>query len=183
MSDAAGDPIVDAYARAIVGIAHAEGALERVEDELFRFARIVEGRTELRERLTDERLGAQRVEIVDDLLARGGGAHPATAAALGYIVHAGRARQLRQIADGVVAMAAAERNESVAEVRSAVQLDADQQRRLADALGRTSGQRVSVKVVVDPTVVGGLVVTMGDTVIDGSVARRLASVRTALTSA
>jgi len=171
--------VVEAYARAIVIAASTENALERVEDELFRFARAVQGNTELRERLGDARTGiATRLEIIDELLR---GAHPQTTAAIGYIVQAGRLRELVEIADAVVAIAAAQRSEAVAEVRSAVVLDVDQRQRLITALESATGKQISVKVIVDPEVVGGLVVTMGDSVIDGSVARRLAELRVALT--
>jgi F-type H+-transporting ATPase subunit delta len=61
----------------------------------------------------------------------------------------------------------------VAEVRSAVPLDADQRARLAEALQRATGKAVELKVVVDPTVMGGLVAQVGDTVIDGTVRHRL----------
>lgn len=178
--DPATDPVAAAYAQAIVAAARAEGALDRVEDELFRFGRTVEGSAELRDRLVDGGLPvATRLEIVGDLLQR---AHPATVAAVGYVVQSGRVRLLPAIADAVVGVAASDRHQVVAEVRSAVPLDDDQRARLATALGRSSDRQVSLKVVVDPDVVGGLVVTMGDTVIDGSVASRLASVRSSLVS-
>ena len=61
----------------------------------------------------------------------------------------------------------------MAEVRSAVALDESQQQRIAEALARATGKRIEVKVVVDPSVLGGLVATIGDTVIDGSVRHRL----------
>lgn len=176
----AADPAVEAYALAIVEIARAEGVLERVDDELFAFARAVDDNPELRERLVDERLGvAPRLEIIDALLA--GKAHPQTVAVASYVVQSGRVRQIGPIADAVSRSAASSRQQAVAEVRSAVELDADQRERLTAALERTTGRRVSVKVVVDPAVVGGLVVALGDEVIDGSVARRLADMRTALT--
>jgi len=178
MTAAVVDPVAAGYAQAIVAAARAEGVLDRVEDELFRFARTVEGNPELRERLVDPGLDpATRVSIVADLLSR---AHPATVAAAGFVVQAGRVRRLTEIADAVVAVAATDRQQVVAEVRSAIPLDDDQRARLGEALQRSSGRQVSLKVVVDPDVVGGLVVTMGDTVIDGSVARRFATLRSSL---
>lgn len=176
------DPAVEGYARAIVEVARAEGALDRVESELFTFARAVEGNAALRDRLVDPRLDiAPRLEVVDELL--GGKAHPQTVAAVNYVIQSGRARQLTEIADAVTRGAASSRSQAVAEVRSAVELDSTQRERLADALNKATGKEVTVRVILDPGVVGGLVVTMGDTVIDGSVARRLAQLRTALTGA
>lgn len=176
------EPAVEAYGRAIVETARAEGALERVEEELFRFARAVQGSAELRERLGDPRLGvALRLDLVEQLL--GARAHRATVAAASFVVQSGRLRQLSAIADAVGAVGAATRHESVAEVRSAVPLDDEQRGRLATAVSSVTGRTVTVRVIVDPTVVGGLVVSVGDTVIDGSVARKLDDLRTALTGA
>ena len=68
----------------------------------------------------------------------------------------------------------------VAEVRSAVALTPDQQTRLAAALANATGKQVNLKVVIDPTVMGGLVATVGDTVIDGSVRSRLEQLKSRL---
>jgi F-type H+-transporting ATPase subunit delta len=87
---------------------------------------------------------------------------------------------LPEIVDTVVALGAASREKAVAEVRSAIPLDEAQTARLAEALGRATGKTVEVKVVVDPTVQGGLVAQIDDTVIDGSVRRRLEQLRAAL---
>jgi F-type H+-transporting ATPase subunit delta len=89
------------------------------------------------------------------------------------LVAAGQAAELPQIVDRFVELAAAEREHEVAEVRSAIPLDTAQMQRLATALGRATGKDVEVKVIVDPTVLGGLVARIGDTVIDGSVRHRL----------
>lgn len=183
MTDAAGeqtgaDPVVAAYARAILDVAEAEGVASRVEDDLFRFARTVEGNPELRDRLTDPGIDVgAKLAAVDELL----GGHPQASSAVMWILQSGRVRQLSAIVDTVVSMAAAARAKTVAEVRAAVPLGEDRQRQLAQALSETTGQEVEVKVVVDPDVVGGLVVRMGDTVIDGSVARRLEELRARLT--
>ena len=176
------DDAVDGYATAIVATASAEGALDRVADELFRFARTVESSPELAQRLDDESIDvAARLDLVDDLLKSR--AHPQTVAAVAFVVHAGRGRQLVGIADAVVDKAAAERDLVVAEVRSAVELDADQVRQLQAALSKSSGRQVDVLAIVDPDVVGGLLVKMGDTVIDGTVARRLSELRVRMTGA
>jgi F-type H+-transporting ATPase subunit delta len=174
------DAVVAGYAQAIVAVAEAEGALERVEDELFRFGRAVEDHTELRDRLVDPAVdAATKIGIVTDLL--GDRAHPQTLSAVSFVVQSGRARQLPAIADAVVALAAEGREHAVVEVRTAVELTGEQRRRLAQALTRVVGQDVDLKVIVDTSVVGGIVARIGDTVIDGSVARRLAAVRTQLT--
>ena len=166
------DDRTSAYARAMFDVARAEGDLARIGDELFRFARALESSDELRNALTDPHLPAsRRQQIVEDLL--GGKAHPTTVALVGMAVGTGRARELPAIIDSLVAMSAAESNKAVAEVRTAIELTEDQRTRLADAIGKATGKQVDVKVIVDPTVLGGIVTTVGDTVIDGSVRTRL----------
>jgi F-type H+-transporting ATPase subunit delta len=153
-------------------VARAEGDLGRIGDELFRFARALEGSDELRTALTDPHLPpSRRQQIVEDLL--GGKADPSTVALVGMAVGTGRARELPAIIDSLVAMSAAEANKEVAEVRSAIELTADQRDRLAEAIQRATGKQVEVKVLVDPSILGGVVTTVGDTVLDGSVRTRL----------
>jgi F-type H+-transporting ATPase subunit delta len=174
--------IVSGYAQAILAAAKAEGALDRVEDELFRLARSIQGSGELSQRLSDPGADvATKADLAVELLA--GRAHPQTVAAVVFVLQAGHGRQLLEIADEAVRLAAQERSTAIAEVHSAVPLDDNQRQRLAEALQRSTGQTVDIKVVVDPDVVGGLNVRIGDTVIDGSVARRLTELKARLTGA
>ena len=163
---------VDAYAQALLQVAKAEGSLDTVEDELFRVARTLEGNDALRSALTDQAIPVDRRQgIVEDLLS--GKASPVTTALVSFVVGAGRGRDLPAIIDRLVQEAAEERSEAVAEVRSAIPLNEDQRTRLAAALSRATGKQVSVKVIVDPSVLGGVISTVGDIVIDGSVRHRL----------
>lgn len=172
---------IQGYAAAIFEIARAEGELERLEDELFRVARTFETSTELRDALGDRRLPPERKQaIVEDLLE--GKASELTVGFVNFVVGLGRSKELPGIVDGFVARAAAERERAVAEVRAAVDLDDDTVARLAEALGRATGKQVEVKVVVDPAVVGGVVARVGDTVIDGTLRRRLEGLREMLQS-
>jgi F-type H+-transporting ATPase subunit delta len=167
-----------AYAGALFGVARSEGNLAEVEDELFRFARTLESSDELRTTLTDASLPvSRRQQIVEDLL--GGRANPITTSLLSMVVGTGRSRDLPAIVDELVRISAAEGNKEVAEVRSAVALTDDQKARLADALGQATGKQVEVKVIIDPSVLGGLVAQVGDTVIDGSVKTKLQQLKTA----
>lgn len=168
-----------AYATALFEVARAEGNLERVEAELYQVARAVESNDDLRSRLTDQALPVElRQGIVEDLLADR--AQPVTKALVSFVVGSGRARDLPAIIDLLVHRAAEERAETVAEIRSAIPLDDDQQRRLADALSARTGQKVTVRVSVDPSILGGIVANIGDTVIDGSIRRRLEQLRESL---
>jgi F-type H+-transporting ATPase subunit delta len=163
---------VDVYARALLNIVSTEGHVDEVEDELFRFARIVEGNDDLRMTLANPGLPLdQRAAIVDELLANR--ALPITRAITTFLVGAGRGHDLPAIVDRFVALAAQNREHAVAEVRSAVELDDSQKQRIAEALSQSTGKHVEVKVVVDESVLGGIVATIGDTVIDGTVRHRL----------
>ncbi len=169
----------DAYARALFEVARAEGVLDTVEDELFRVARTFEANEELRTTLTDPSVPVdRRLGIVDDLL--GGPASPITVALVSFVVGAGRSRELPVIVDKLVAQAAEERSQVVAEVRTAVPLGADQRQRLAAALSDATGKSVTVKGIVDPSILGGVVARIGDTVFDGSVRHRLDQLKEAL---
>jgi F-type H+-transporting ATPase subunit delta len=160
------------YAEGLVKIARAEGQLSEVEDELFRFARILSGNDELRMALTDPQLPAERRQaVVEELLE--GKALQTTRAIISFVVGTGRAADLPKIADHFVALAARERELEVAEVRTAVELDDAAKKRLADALAKATGKRIELKVIVDPTVLGGVVARIGDVVIDGSVRSRI----------
>jgi F-type H+-transporting ATPase subunit delta len=168
----------DAYAAAFLAVISAEDTLGEVEDELFRFARILEGNDELLETLSDPRIEpARRQQVVTDLL--DGKAQPTTVNLVGLVVGNGRARELPEIVDTLIGLRAASRESAVARVRSAIALSDEQTSRLAESLGRATGKNVEVKVVVDPTVQGGIVAEIGDTVIDGSVRRRLEQLRAA----
>ena len=168
-----------AYAEALFAVARAEGPLAEIEDELFRVAQVVKGNDELRDKLADPHIPvATRQQVVFDLL--DGKAQPATTNLVSLVVGNGRVRELPAIVDALVAMTAREANKEVAEVRSAIALTDDQKARLAEALGQATGKQVEVKVIVDPSIKGGLVAQVGDTVIDGSVRRRLEQLRNAL---
>jgi F-type H+-transporting ATPase subunit delta len=169
----------DAYAAALLEIAKAEGGLDAVEDELFRVARTLEANDQLRETLTDPAIPIERRQaIVETLL--GGKASPITIALVSFVIGAGRSKNLPEIIDKLVARAAEERRQAVAEVRTAYPIDEERRQMLADALSKATGKNVSLKVIVDPSVLGGVMATVGDTVIDGTVRHRLDKLRETL---
>ncbi|HEX4818657.1 MAG TPA: ATP synthase F1 subunit delta [Acidimicrobiales bacterium] len=168
----AADTRIEAYAEAMFEVARAEGTIDEVEDELFRFARALEGSDELRTALTDPHIPAsRRQQIVEDLL--GPRATSTTTALVSMVVGIGRGRDLPAIIDSLVKKSAASHNKEVAEVRSVAELNPVQLSRLTDAIEKATGKTIEVKVVIDPSILGGLVTTVGDTVIDGSVRTRL----------
>ncbi|MGH2818052.1 MAG: ATP synthase F1 subunit delta [Actinomycetota bacterium] len=164
--------LVTGYAEALFKVVQAEGELDRVEDELFRFGKLLETNHELKQALSDQSIDkAQRVKVLDELLSEKVSLH--TLGLLAFVVEQGRARQLPQILKELSDLAAEARDSVVAEVRSAIPLDAKQRKALTAALSKATGKKVEVKVLVDPSVIGGIVAKVGDTVIDGTVRRRL----------
>jgi F-type H+-transporting ATPase subunit delta len=174
------DARITAYARALADIAEAEGVLARVDAEFSSIAAAYESNDQLRSTIGDQAIPVERRQgIVEQLLA-GKGAHPLTAQLLGMVIGAGRGRDLSAIASAIGNRNASSQGRAVAEVRSAVALTEDQQRRLGEQLAKAVGTDVNVKVIVDPSVVGGLVATVGDKVIDGSVRTKLDRVKARL---
>jgi len=168
----ASEEVIRGYAEALFRIVQAEGELDRVEDELFRFGKLLDSEHELKQALSDQNIDrAQRVKVLDDLLADK--VSPHTLSLLTFVVEQGRARQLPQILELVTQLAAEARQSVVAEVRTAVPLDDGQRQQMAEALSQATGKKVEIKALVDPTLIGGVVAKVGDTVIDGSVRRRL----------
>lgn len=160
------------YAQAMLEVADAEGVLDLVEDELFHFSKTVQKDPRLREALTDIALPVERKRsVLEELLGEKANVH--TVNLLAFVVEQGRARELGPIVEELVQLAAERRQRVVAEVRTAVPLEEDRRKRLAEALSKATGKTVELKVLVDPAVVGGVVARVGDRVIDGSVRRRL----------
>lgn len=167
-----GKEAIRGYAQALFSIAEAEDALETVEEELFRFARALEKESRLRETLTDPALPVDRKKaVLHDILGERASGH--TVSILGFLVEQGKARELTAIVDELVALAAERRRAAVAEVRTAVELTDEHRKSLATALERATGRKVELRVIVDPSVIGGVVARIGDQVIDGSIRRRL----------
>jgi F-type H+-transporting ATPase subunit delta len=170
---------VEAYAQAILEIARVEERVAPVEDDLFRFARALDGSESLRVALTDPAMPLdRRLAVIEELT--GGKALQLSAALIGMVVGAGLANEFTAVADRFVELAAAQREHDVAEVRSAIELDDDQVQRLAAALSRVTKKSIEVRVIIDPTVLGGVVARIGDTVIDGTVRHRLEQMKAQL---
>jgi F-type H+-transporting ATPase subunit delta len=136
----------------------------------------VSGNTELRDTLADSQIPVDRKQaIIQDLL--GPLADPVVVAAINFLIATGQAKYLADIASLVAAIAAAEEGSVIAEVRSAVPLDDEQIIRIAAALSGATGKDVEVRAITDPSVMGGIVAQVGDTVFDGSVRSRFDDLR------
>jgi F-type H+-transporting ATPase subunit delta len=163
-------------ARMLFAAEEQDGSLDEVEDELFRFARILDREPTLRAALTDPSMPAgSKQDLLDGLLA--GKVRPASLILVEQVVLHPRGRTIDRGLDEYARQAAARRDDLIARVRTVVPLSDEQQQRLAEALGRQLGHSVHLNIEVDPDLVGGLTVRVGDQLYDGSVAHRLAAVR------
>jgi F-type H+-transporting ATPase subunit delta len=166
---------VSGYAAAVFeGVTTAE--LEEIEDQLFRFARTVESSRPLRSALGDRDLPvAVRQQVIADLF--GDKVLPATARLAAYAVRGGRARDIVPTLDALVEDAARARGWRVARVHSASQVDDSHRQSLSEALGRLTGGPVELQVTIDPELLGGVVLEVGDLLVDGSTRHRLNQLR------
>lgn len=153
--------------------AEKDGDLDRVTDDLFRFSRTVTGSPELRSVLTDRGLDNDRKKALLDGLLEGKAAD-VTREVVEALVLAPRGLTLEDGLERYGRLAAGVRTRTLATVTSAVPLDAAQQERLVTSLTAQLGRRVQLQVEVDPQVIGGVLVRVGDEVIDGSTRHRLA---------
>lgn len=160
--------------------AERSGAMDAVEDELFRFGRILEGEPQLATLLDDQSVAAQRRQALLSSVTAGK-VSPITGQLLGHALqHGARVGYALRVED-LAAAAAARQSRSIALVRSAVPLTEAQESRLAQLLSEIYGRTISVRTQLDSSVLGGLVIRVGDELIDGSIASRLAAARSALT--
>ena len=163
---------------AALDAADTRGTLDDVEDELFRFGRIVSGNRELSRILSDRSAPTQGTgALVDRLLSGKVGA--VTELLLRNVLTSRRTGSAEVAVERLSEAASRRRGQSVARVTTAVALTPAQEQRLTDVLGRIYGRTIGLQVTVDPDVLGGLVVQVGDEVIDGSVAARLLQTRAA----
>ncbi len=161
--------------RAVFTVSQASGTLDGVEDELFRFGRLADADHALRAALSDRSAPLDaRTQLVDDLLA---GKADAATIYLAKRAVAARGRGFEQALDGYLAVASAQRGRALAHVVVARPLSDEQHERLASVLAGQLGRPVNLQVVVDPDVVGGVRVTVGDEIIDGTVSGRLEQAR------
>ncbi|WP_029290424.1 F0F1 ATP synthase subunit delta [Cellulomonas sp. HZM] len=166
---------------ALLASADARGALDRVEEELFRLVRALHGQREVRQTLFDDRIpGAARAELVDKILA--GRADQTTTALARRAAAAPRGRRYVATLGHLADLIAERRNRKVATVTAATPLTPAQRERLATILGRAYGSAVQINEVHDAHVLGGLRIQVGPDVVDSTVLSRLADARRQLAS-
>ncbi|MGH3888040.1 MAG: F0F1 ATP synthase subunit delta [Pseudonocardiaceae bacterium] len=170
------DGIEELARQALLALAEQDRSLDDVEDELFRFGRILAAQPRLATLLGDESApAARRLELLNTVLADR--TRPVTRRLLEQAVRSPRRRRIDEIVDVLVDRAAGRRERSVAHVSAAGPLSQQQEQRLIDVLNRIYRRPISLKIDLDPELLGGLVIRVGDEVIDGSVAARLDKAR------
>lgn len=166
-------------AQAAFSSAEAAGTLPRVEEELFRVSRAIIGSSQLRTALSDREVPVEsRTALIRDLI--GTQADATTVSLVEHAVASSRGRRVENVLEQFVELASARRSEVIAEVAAAIELSAEQEQRLTAVLGRIYASAVRLQITVDPTLQGGIVVRIGDEVIDGSVIHRLEQARAAV---
>jgi len=176
LSDAVEELAIEAT---VVG-AVSKQQLDDLEDDLFRFGRLVAAEPNLRQALAADVPVAGKQGLVADLLRNKVSAVALTL--ISQLVAHPRGRSLTVSLELAAGIAAKRREQLIATVRSAGPLNEEQQQRLATALQTAYGHEIHLNVVIDPTVVGGISVQIGDELIDGTAASQLAAVRRKLAS-
>jgi F-type H+-transporting ATPase subunit delta len=165
---------------ALLKRAQIEGKVDEVEEQLFRFGRILDAEPRLTALLSDYTTPADsRIALLDKVL-DGSGIDGIAAELLRQTIGHLRGERADEAVIDLAELAVARRGEVVAHVTAAADLSDAQRNRLVELLTRIYGQPVSVQLHVDPEVLGGLSITVGDEVIDGSIASRLAAAQTQL---
>jgi F-type H+-transporting ATPase subunit delta len=157
-----------------------EGTLDDLEDDLFRFARVIAGQPDLRIALTGAAPETAKRELVHNLL--GGKVSGSAEALITRLVTRPRGRSPQGALEAAASVAARYREQLLATVRVAGLLTDRQRQRLRAALQETYGHPVHLNVILDPAVIGGMSVQVGDELMDGTAATRVAEVKRRLAS-
>ncbi|HEY1626492.1 MAG TPA: F0F1 ATP synthase subunit delta [Streptosporangiaceae bacterium] len=152
-----------------------DGTLDDLEDELFRFGRLVVGQPDLRSALTSGAPAPVKEELLSTLLR--GKVTPVALNLINQVVLQPRGRSLQAVLDLCAQIAADRKSQLIAVVRVVSDLSARQRTRLAAALSDAYGHKIHLNVLIDPAVVGGISIQIGDELIDSTAAARLAAVR------
>lgn len=163
-------------AESVLSAAEHHGQLDDLEDELFRFSRLIAAEPSLRAALTDRALPAERKAQVVATLLEGKVSAEALRLATRTVTHP-RGLSLEAGLSALADQAAARRQRLVATVIAAVPLTQSQREQLSASLTRQFGHEVHLNVVIDESVIGGVRVSLGEEVIDGTVAARIDDAR------
>ena len=171
------DAIEHVSRQALLEVAEREGKVDDVEDQLFRFSRILDAQPRLAILLGDYGVPVEgRVRLLRNVLdSASGRVNPIVVSLLTQTVQLLRGQSAEEAVQFLTEVAVARRGEIIAEVSAAAELSDDQRSRLTDVLGRIYGHPVTVQVQIDAELLGGLLISVADEVIDGTLASRLAA--------
>ncbi|HOT23792.1 MAG TPA: F0F1 ATP synthase subunit delta [Thermoleophilia bacterium] len=173
--------IARVYARALFEAARDAGRIEPVGRELGDFVAALAAAPELRHVLADPMVSEEAKRRVLAELTQG--AEPLVAGALQVLQRKGRLAVVAEVSDEFAALAAAEERIVKVDVTSAIELPDEAERRLAEKIAGATGRRVEMTKHVDAGVLGGLVVRVGDVIVDGSLRARIRQLRRRLVAA
>jgi F-type H+-transporting ATPase subunit delta len=165
---------------ALLKLAQLNDEVDDVEEHLFRFGRVLDAQPQLTSLLGDYSTAAERRVALLDKVLEGHDVNQTAKALLAQTVRLLRGERADEAVLDLAELAVARRGEIVAHVTAAADLSDAQRTRLTEVLTRIYGHPVAVQLHVDPDLLGGLSVTVGDEVIDGSIASRLAAAQTQL---
>jgi F-type H+-transporting ATPase subunit delta len=170
------DPINAGYARALLEIAQAETVIQRIEEELFRLRELLKSNPNLLEFLKDPNVTREgKRQALAELFQ--GRVHSLVLNALITVSDNDRANRLPAIIEEFIALAAASRQKVSGEIITAIKLDDAMLARLSAELSRITGKSVQLFQKVDPAILGGAIIQVGEQVIDGSLRRKLNQIR------
>lgn len=176
------DALELASRQALLIRAEKAGQVDDVEDQLFRFSRILDVQPRLAILLGDYEVPAEsRVRLLRNVLGSAGGdVNPITAELLSKTVELLRGHPAEDAVLDLAEVAVARRGEVIAHVSAAADLSDAQHTRLTEVLSRIYGHPVTAQIQVDPDLLGGLAISVGDEVIDGTLSSRLAAAQSQL---
>jgi F-type H+-transporting ATPase subunit delta len=170
------DPINVGYARALFEMANAEGVADRVQEELFRLRELLKTNPALLEFLKDPNVKREgKRAALAELF--GGKVHPIVLNTILTLSDQDRAGRLLHIIEEFETVASSARQKVAGEVTTAIKLDDATLARLAAELSRLTGKNVQLFQKVDPTILGGAVIKVGEQIIDASLRRKLDQIK------
>ena len=166
------DPINIGYARALFEMAQAEGVVSRVEEELFRLRELLKASPELLQFLKDPNIKAEgKRQALGELFQ--GRVHPLVLTTLISLSDQDRGGRVLHVIEEFSAVAGAARQTVTGEITTVIKLDDATLQRLATELSRITGKNVKLLQKIDPAILGGAIITVGEQIIDGSLRRKL----------
>ena len=173
------DPINIGYARALFEMAQAEGVVSRVEEELYRLGGLLKDNSELLQFIKDPNIKSEgKRRALSDLFQ--GRVHPLVLTTLTSLSDQDRGGRVLQVIEEFSAIASVARQKVTGEVTTAIVLDGDTLSRLVTELNRVTGKNIQLFQKVDPAILGGAIIKVGEQIIDGSLRRKLDQIQAKL---